>query len=111
VRDEPSLGGWQSGFFTTHGSAKPSARAFALPFVERSRRGSRVVLWGQVRPGSGHRRYRLERWTGRSWASVGGTRSTDAHGTFTRVVRGVRGNRFRVRSLSPGVVSPLLKID
>jgi hypothetical protein len=111
VRDEPSLGGWQSGFFTTHGSAKPAGRAFALPFVERSRRGSRVVLWGQVRPGSGHRRYRLERWTGRSWASVGGTRTTDAHGTFTRVVRGVHGNRFRVRSLSPAMVSPLLKID
>jgi hypothetical protein len=38
VRDEPTLAGWQSGFFTLHGVAKPSERAFALPLVERSRR-------------------------------------------------------------------------
>jgi hypothetical protein len=110
VRDEPSLGGWQSGFFTTHGVAKPSERAYALPFAERSRRGSSVVLWGQVRPGSGHRRYRLERWTGRGWASVGGTRTTDARGALTRVVHGSRGNKFRIRALPSGLVSPLLTV-
>src|SRR6185437_15288444 len=53
VRDEPSLGGWQSGLFSAHGAAKLSYHAFALPLAEVSRHGSRVALWGQVRPGSG----------------------------------------------------------
>ena len=58
VRDEPSLGGWQSGLFSVGGAAKLAYHAFALPLAEVSRRGSSTVLWGQVRPGSGARALR-----------------------------------------------------
>ena len=111
VRDEPSLAGWQSGFFTTAGSAKPSYRAFGLPLAQVSRRGTRTVLWGQVRPGHGRRPYVLQRWTGRSWAKVGGTMRTSATGTFQRVVRARAGQKFRIASPVAAYASPLLRIS
>jgi hypothetical protein len=111
VRDEPSLGGWQSGFYTTAGARKPAARAFSLPLAERSRTGRRVVLWGQIRPGAGRRAYQLQRAVGSRWVAVGGFRPTDRTGTFVRVVRASRGNRFRVRSRATGTSSPGLTIS
>jgi hypothetical protein len=110
VRDEPTLGGWQSGFFSAHGAAKPSYRAYAVPLAERSRRGDRVVLWGQVRPGSGRRPYVVQRWTGRRWVRVGGTRRTGAGGTFQAVVHLRPGTRVRVVSTVAPAASPALPL-
>jgi hypothetical protein len=110
VRDEPEVGGWQSGFYTASGSVKPSYRAFGLPLAEVSRAGGRVVLWGQVRPGSGQRAYVLQRRSGQEWTAVGGTRTTDSTGTFELTIRGRPGERLRVASPGVGYTSPTLAI-
>ncbi len=104
VKDEPSLGGWQSGLFTARGAAKPSRRAFALPFVQ----VSRSVLWGQVRPGSGKRQYVVQRWTGRRWVNVGGVKRTGAGGTFETRVTLRKGTKVRLFSPQLAYASPLL---
>jgi hypothetical protein len=110
VRDEPSLGGWQSGLFTTGGTAKPAYHAFALPLAQVSRSGLRAVLWGQVRPGSGARTYVLQSYTGGEWRAVGGTARTDARGTFSRTVTLARGTRVRLWSPDAGYASPALTL-
>ena len=111
VRDEPAIGGWQSGFFTIHGGAKPAYRAFGLPLAQISRRGHRTVVWGQVRPGSGRRRYVLQRWTGRSWVHVGSARSTSVTGTFERVIHGHSGEKLRIWTPVVSYSSPALRIS
>jgi hypothetical protein len=110
VRDDTSGEGWQSGFFTAGGSAKPSYRAFGLPLAQVSRRGSRTVLWGQVRPGSGRRTYTLQRWTGRSWVRVGSTMRTNATGSFERVVNAHARQKFRIVSPAASYTSVFLTI-
>jgi hypothetical protein len=111
VRDDPRLGGWQSGFFTSTGSAKPSYRAFGLPLAQVSRRGRRTVLRGQVRPGSGRRFYVLQRWNGHRWVHVGSGRRTDARGTFRRVIRARSGERLRIRAPAAAYSSPPLRVS
>jgi hypothetical protein len=110
VRDEPEVGGWQSGLFTAGGAVKPSYRAFGLPLAQVSRAGSRVVLWGQVRPGSGRHPYVLQRWSGSGWTALGGSRTTDSSGTFELTIRGRRDERLRVSAPGVGYTSPALAI-
>ena len=111
VRDDPELGGWQSGLFADDGAAKPAFRAFGLPLAEVARRGHRVVVWGQVRPGHGRRPYVLERWTGNRWTHVGSRhRQTSAQGTFELALWGHRGERLRLRSPMIAYASPTLRI-
>jgi hypothetical protein len=110
VRDEPSLGGWQSGLMTVAGREKPSYQAFALPLAEVSRQGTQTLLWGQVRPGSGPRRYVLQRSIGGAWRAVGGTHSTGAGGTFRRTLRLAPGTRVRLWAPDLGWSSPALTI-
>ena len=97
VRDEPRVAGWQSGLFTTTGVPKPARAAFALPLAQFSRRGTRTVLWGQVRPGSGRRPYAIQRVRNGRWVNVGGWR-TGVGGTFRVTVNLARGTRVRLRS-------------
>jgi hypothetical protein len=111
VRDEPSLGGWQSGLFSAAGTAKPSLHAFALPLAQVSRRGGSVVLWGQVRPGSGSRPYVLQRYTGGKWVPLGGTARTDVTGTFARTATLPRGSLVRIWSPGAGYGSPALTVS
>jgi hypothetical protein len=111
VKDEPNVGGWQSGLFTTHGAAKPARRAFALPLAQMSRRGTRTVLWGQVRPGTGRRPYVIQRWTGHRWKNVGSVRRTGTGGTFRAVVNVRKGTKVRVRPTQLSYASPLLVIS
>jgi hypothetical protein len=96
VKDEPRLSGWQSGLFSTLGVVKPSFNSFMLPITQAARRGSRTTIWGQVRPGSGRRVYRLQRFARGRWVSVGHLKLTDARGSYTRVVRATRGTRCRI---------------
>jgi hypothetical protein len=110
VRDEPSIAGWQSGLFTAGGIAKPSYRAFGLPLAQVSRTGTRTVLWGQVRPGSGRRPYALQRWNGHGWSRVGAVLRTSSTGAFERVVSARAGQLFRVSSPVAAYVSPSLRI-
>jgi hypothetical protein len=96
VKDERRLSGWQSGLFSTSGVVKPAFNSFMLPITQAARRGSRTTIWGQVRPGSGRRVYRLQRFARGRWVSVGHLKLTDARGSYTRVVRATRGTRFRI---------------
>ena len=98
VRDDRELAGWQSGLLTAAGSAKPSYRAFALPLAQRSRRGLRTVVWGQVRPRTGRQPYRLQQFRGGHWHWVGGNRWTSGRGFFSAAVRAGRGSKLRVWS-------------
>jgi hypothetical protein len=96
IRDERSVGRWQSGLFTFSGSAKPSFRSFAIPLMQLARRGSRTVLWGQVRPRLGRQRYVLQRATRAGWRPLGHAAWTSPWGYFVRTVNATRGARFRV---------------
>jgi hypothetical protein len=111
VKDEPGIGGWQSGLLTARGSAKPARRAFALPLAQMSRRGNRTVLWGQVRPGHGRRPYAVQRWTGSRWVTVGGVKRTGSGGTFRTAVNLRRGTKVRLRPTQLSFASPLLVIS
>jgi hypothetical protein len=111
IRDEPDIGGWQSGLFTAEGTSKPAYHAFALPLAQISRHGSSATLWGQVRPGAGRRAYALQRDVGSSWRVVGGTARTGAGGTFTRTVALPRGTRVRLWAPSIGWASPPLTLS
>ena len=95
VRDEPALGGWQSGLYTVAGKPKPAVHAFALPLAQSSRHGTRTTFWGMVRPGSGVRSYVLQRRTAAGWRTIGSGR-TARSGAFSRTVTASRGTRVRL---------------
>ena len=84
VRDEPDVTHFQSGLFTSSGRAKPAYDAFRFPLAQVGRAGASVRLWGQVRPGSGARAYRLQVRVGRTWRWTGGTARTNSLGFFSR---------------------------
>jgi hypothetical protein len=110
VRDEPSLGGWQSGLYTSTGKPKLSAHAFALPLAEASRSGTRVSLWGMVRPGSGARAYVLQVKKGAAWRTVA-TGRTGASGAFARTITAARGTQVRLSSTVLGYPGAALTVS
>ena len=110
VRDEPNVGGWQSGLLTAAGHPKPSYYAYALPLAEVSRSGSNVTLWGEVRPGAGARSYVLQSSTGGRWVALGPAQRTGASGSFSRVVALPPGARVRIVASSLGLTSPPLTL-
>jgi hypothetical protein len=103
--DEPAVGAWQSGLVTVAGKAKPALGTFPLPVAEAARRGNRVVLWGQVRPGSGVQTYRLEKRVSGRWRWLHGTFRTNVRGFFRRIVVAPPGTAFRAWSPAAGRVS------
>jgi hypothetical protein len=109
-RDEPNLAAWQSGLMTVHGSARPALRAFELPLSQVSRRGSTTVLWGQVRPSSGQRPYKLEQFRGGAWHWVGSTRYTGGRGFFRVAVRAGAGSKLRIYANRERLYSPVLVV-
>jgi hypothetical protein len=111
IRDEPSLGGWQSGLFTAGGTAKLSYHAFPLPLAQVRRSGASVVLWGQVRPGTGRRVYAIQRATTAGWKTVGGTARTGPGGTFLRTLALPRGARIRLWAPTVASPSPALAVS
>jgi hypothetical protein len=110
VRDEPDLARWQSGLFTTSGVRKPAYASFLTPFAVRSRTGLRTTVWGQVRPGTGPQRYRIERFANGGWRPVGATARTTKAGYFTRVVRAGPDARLRVVHLPSRTASAVLVV-
>jgi hypothetical protein len=110
VRDDTNSAGWQSGFITTTGRVKPSYDAFRFPLAQASRSGTRTVLWGQIRPRSGVRTYRLQIYRGGRWQSVGGTARTNARGVFQRTLTAARGTKVRLYSIRDRAASPALLI-
>jgi hypothetical protein len=110
VRDEPDLGGFQSGLFTVHGKPKLAVHAFALPLTQSSRHGTRTTFWGMVRPGSGARSYVLQRRTPAGWRTLGSGRTTRS-GAFSRRVTAPRGTRVRLSSPSLGYAGVTLTVS
>ena len=100
VRDDPAPSGWQSGFFTASGRAKLAYRAFRIPVTVAARKKRTIRLWGQIRPRSGRRLYRLERFERGRWRRFGGVGRTDRRGFF-RITVGLR-RKLVVRVWSPG---------
>jgi hypothetical protein len=110
VRDEPNAQRWTSGFFTSRGKVKPSFSAYALPFAQVSRRGVRTTVWGQVRPGSGRQRYRLQQLRDGHWRWLGGTQLTTRGGFLRRVVTAGQGSRLRIWSPRDRRYSTILRV-
>jgi len=109
VRDDQNPGGWQSGFFTVGGKMKPAFDAWRFPLAQASRRGSRIVLWGQIRPRSGAQAYRLQYFR-RGWQWLGGTARTSSRGFFQRTAQLPKGVRVRVFSPADRAYSPALTL-
>jgi hypothetical protein len=109
LRDEPAVGGWQSGLETVGGKAKPSLHAFALPLAEVSRSGSRLALWGMVRPGSGARSYVVQQKVGSAWRTVASGRTTRS-GAFSRTVTASAGRQVRLFAPAVRYASPALTV-
>ncbi|HEX7083961.1 MAG TPA: hypothetical protein VF186_07580 [Gaiellaceae bacterium] len=95
LQDEPNVDRWQSGLQTVKAREKPSYDAFCFPLAQVSRKGSRTVLWGQVRPGK-KATYRLQERRNGHWRSVGANRRTSSRGYFELTVRAGAGDRFRI---------------
>ena len=110
MRDEPKLGAWQSGLETIRGRVKPAMRSFELPLAQVSRKGTATTVWGQVRPGTGARRYLLQRRVDGRWTPVGGTGTTSTRGYFTRTVRADKGTQLRLFDPSSRRASPTLVV-
>ena len=110
VQDEPDVERWQSGLQTVTGRAKPAMRAFEFPFAQVSRSGSRSVVWGQVRPGSGARAYRLQIFRGARWSWLGASARTNSHGFFRVTIDGRRGTKLRAWAPSLGFYSRVVVI-
>jgi hypothetical protein len=109
VRDDTFAGGWQSGLFLASGKAKLSAKSFAMPLAQVSRRVSRTVVWGQMRPGKGAQSYRLRVKRGGSWTWAGGTRRTTSRGFFSVALSASRGTAVqawypRTQSYGPALI-------
>jgi hypothetical protein len=109
-RDEPDLGRWQSGLETTDGRIKPARAATMLPLAQISRRGSRVRLWGQVRPGSGAQSYVVQRLSGSSWTAVMRPHRTNGKGFLSLTVSAAKGAKLRLWYPSGRVASPPLDV-
>jgi hypothetical protein len=95
-RDEPNPARWQSGLETIDGRPKPALYATMFPLAQVSRRGDRVTVWGQVRPGEGRQRYVLQQRVSGRWVNVGQSATTDRKGYFRRTVRAPKGTQLRV---------------
>jgi hypothetical protein len=98
VKDEPDLDRFQTGLFYVNGVPKPGYNAFRFPLAQLARSGSRVEVWGQIRPGKGLRRYRLEVRTHGTWRWAGPTRYTNRYGAYVSTVTAPKGALVRVWS-------------
>ncbi len=74
--------GFQTGLRNAGGVVKPSYEAYRLPIVVH-KRGSGVLIWGRVRPGTGTRFAQLQRKQGGSYVNDGALISTNSGGYFS----------------------------
>jgi hypothetical protein len=109
LRDDPPLAGaplaarypgFESGLRTNAGRAKPALIGFRLPLAA-LRRGSRVSLWGLVRPATASTTATVEYTSGGSFKKLFTVR-TDSRGYFTRNTTFRAGRRYRLTWTQPG---------
>jgi Cellulase (glycosyl hydrolase family 5) len=108
LRDDPPVPGapraerypgFESGLRTNAGKAKAALTGFRLPLAA-FRRGSRVSLWGLVRPAGGRTTVTVEYRSGRSFKKLF-TTTTDSRGYFTRTTTFRSGRRYRLAWAQP----------
>jgi hypothetical protein len=92
--------GFESGLRTNAGKAKPALSSFRLPLAA-FRRGSRVSLWGLVRPATAATTATVEYRSGSSYKKLF-TVTTDSRGYFTRNTTFRSGRRYRLTWTPPG---------
>jgi Cellulase (glycosyl hydrolase family 5) len=113
LRDDPPVkgakglarfGGFQTGLEFAGGKKKPSFDGFRLPLAAK-RSGSRVSLWGLVRPATGKTSALLQ-WSsnGRTWHTLATVR-TNSRGYFMRKVALRSGRRWRLQWTSPSATT------
>ncbi|MFN2612706.1 MAG: hypothetical protein ABR536_04975 [Solirubrobacterales bacterium] len=98
LRDDSSLGGFQSGLRLRDGAFKPAFGAFRTPLVIRKPQGRnprRVSGWGEVRP-TGGAHVQIQRSDGRLWRPATPVFQTDGRGYFQRRLSYKRGRQFRL---------------
>lgn len=91
--------GFESGLRTSDGKAKLSLSGFRLPLVAR-RDGSRVQLWGLIRPGQGMRTAELQVRDGGGWKRLA-TVTTNARGYWSLRSSYRKNRQWRVRWQAP----------
>jgi hypothetical protein len=91
--------GFESGLRSNSGKAKPALTSFRLPLAA-LRRGSRVSLWGLVRPATAATQVTIEFSSGGSWRRLARL-TTNARGYFTRTTSFRSGRRYRVAWTQP----------
>jgi hypothetical protein len=91
---------FQSGLYFANGKAKPSARTFTNPIVVRPA-GSRLLVWGQARPGASHSVAIERRPPGAQAFARIATVGADAHGYFQRRIAR-RSGQYRYRWADSG---------
>jgi hypothetical protein len=109
-RDEPTPAGWQSGFMTATGSAKPARRAYMVAASQAYRRGLTTAVWGHIRLGEGRQHYVLQQWRRGGWRTVNGAYKTGQRGFLYRYVRAGRGSRLRIVHTPTGTTGPVLTV-
>jgi hypothetical protein len=92
---------FQSGLMTHSGEAKPSLDAFPIALVVR-RVGSRLRIWGHVRPGEGARQVELQVRRVGVAPRQGGLVTTDSEGYFSFSGAYVPKQRWRALCRLPG---------
>jgi hypothetical protein len=89
------FGGFESGLRRSDGRAKPALDGFRLPLAAR-RKGSRVSLWGLVRPGTGARSAVIEVSDGgKGWRKLAAV-TTSSTGYWRKRTGYRSGRRWRV---------------
>lgn len=91
---------FQSGLRTEAGATKPSYDSFRVTLVVR-RRGSRLILWGHLRPGSGSREVVVEARSRRGLRELARV-YTDEDGYFTLRAPAGNDDRWRASAALPG---------
>jgi hypothetical protein len=95
--DEPKLDRWQSGIVNKRLKPKPAVNATMLPFMQIGRKGPRIVVWGQVRPGDGPQRFVVQQRVRGEWVDVGVVARTDPRGFFRKTFKARRRTEIRLR--------------
>ena len=108
--DDPDLGGFQTGLRFASGEAKPSYDAYRLP-IWVSRQGSRLRVYGQVRPAAAGAAGAVEIQAaprrGRAFRTVKTVDVRSARGHFTTRIRARQGVfRLRWQTLTSRVTAP-----
>ena len=68
------------------------------------------MLWGEVRPGTGKRAYKIRIFRSGVWSTLSATHVTDSRGFFRITVTAPKGAKLRLFSPSTPNPSPILTV-